>query len=182
MGESEVATSNGKRERSRATKKGKGRETRSASKLPEYPRVVFSSGKIERVERHSSDGGVPLAVGGSPIALMVSKFFYDDVPVHVAWAFGPNYISPADMLHAAVMQAAGEADFEYDARYSDLTGYLYINEAAVVGGHDLMAVFAAHEGEYGALLIQDAPIDLGELVERFENEGTEVKQGRMGVW
>lgn len=51
------------------------------------------------------------------------------------------------------LYGAGEAD--YEARYSELTGYLWTDEELTVGGHDLLDILKQSDGEYIILEIHD---------------------------
>lgn len=57
-----------------------------------------------------------------------------------------------------------------------------MEDDARVGGHDLLAIFEAHESEYGALAVQradDGPLDIGVLVEDFEQRGEVVREASL---
>jgi hypothetical protein len=47
-----------------------------------------------------------------------------------------------------VRRLFGKADTEFGACYSEITGYLWTNEAARVGGHDLIAEFRSNVGKW----------------------------------
>ena len=49
---------------------------------------------------------------------------------------------------------AGEAECEFNARYSDITGYLWTDENLIIGGHDLLEEIRSHIGSYLILQIE----------------------------
>lgn len=140
---------------------------------------MFISGLVNE---RKYDEGTALAVGSRFIAEELERFFHD--PVHVAFGFSEELVLPADMLEAAISQATGDADALLCARYSDITGFLWLDEEAVVGGHDLIEIFGSHIGEYGALAIKDSTegiLDLGELCAEFDAEGTVIHEASLGI-
>ena len=52
------------------------------------------------------------------------------------------------------MMYAGEAECEFHAHYSDITGYLWTDENLVIGGHDLLEEIRSHVGSYLLLEIE----------------------------
>ena len=84
--------------------------------------------------------------------------------VHVCYAFSAEPITPVRLLALAVMTAEGVADAALQGVYSEITGWLWLEERGKVGGHDIIDLFGRHEDEYGALGVGTGPIDLSELV------------------
>lgn len=138
---------------------------------------MFLSGKVQRRSFGEEDA---LCVGSVKLAQQMERFLLGRV--HVAYGFGEELVLPRDMLDAAIKQATGEVDAHLMARYSEVTGFLWMEEAAKVGGHDLLEIFEANEGLYGALVVQrasDGALDLGTLVEEFEERGSVVHEASM---
>lgn len=52
------------------------------------------------------------------------------------------------------MLYVGEADCEFHARYSDITGYLWTDENLIIGGHDLLGEIRSHLDSYLVLEIE----------------------------
>lgn len=71
--------------------------------------------------------------------------------VSVRYAISPTGIWPETLDEVAADELSlleGKAYSDYGAQYSDLTGYLWTDEDAKVGGHDLIAILNQHVGEY----------------------------------
>ena len=119
---------------------------------------MFISGRVDEIRYQE---GEALAIGSQFIAETLVK--YDGKQVNVVYGFSNKVIMPEDLLNSAIESANGEVDGEFYARYSELTGFLWVEEHALVGGHDLMKIFGSHKGKYGCLLIQTEPIELDDI-------------------
>lgn len=136
-------------------------------------KMIFRSGKVQMKEYPPGDGDDTIAIGNSFLAEDLEIFQYADEPVNVGFAFYDQLITPEILLESSIAQAVGEVEAHLYARYSDITGFLWLNQEAKVGGHDLLKIFEAHLGEYGALVVSHDPIDLGMLAEEYEERGLE---------
>lgn len=59
--------------------------------------------------------------------------------------------TPIDIDHideTKIVSMMGEVESQYYHRYSDLTGYLWTDEAFKCGGHDIPKILHSHMGEY----------------------------------
>ena len=57
------------------------------------------------------------------------------------------------LMENAVRSLLGDADADYGARYSEVTGYLWTDEDIMVGGHDLLEELKSQAGRYCLLEI-----------------------------
>ncbi len=80
--------------------------------------------------------------------------------VHCAYGFSDVPLTPPLMRDAQIAIAEGQADAEISARYSDVTGFLWIESHCRIGGHDLEPIFEQNIGRWAGLIIQTEPIDL----------------------
>lgn len=53
-----------------------------------------------------------------------------------------------ELMENQVLRLAGSVQADYGDRYSDMTGYLWTDEALKVGGHNLMQELNYHIGKY----------------------------------
>ena len=53
-----------------------------------------------------------------------------------------------------VRQLVGAADCDFGSRYSEMTGYLWTDEACKIGGHDLIAELRSHVGKWLILEVE----------------------------
>ncbi len=130
---------------------------------------MFVSGKVGRV---AYGEGETIGIGGEPLAKILENF--QRRRVHVTFAFSETFLLPRDLLVLSIAQAMGEVEAKLAPVYSELTGFLYVEDEGKVGGHDLLRIFSQHEGEYGCIVVQkseDGPIVMDELVEVFEKNG-----------
>jgi len=83
------------------------------------------------------------------------KAFADAFPGHVQatvrYAISPSGIWPNTLDEVAADQLSlleGKTISDYGARYSEITGYLWTDEDAKIGGHDLIALLKWNVGKY----------------------------------
>ena len=80
------------------------------------------------------------------------------------YAFSTEPLTPELVLQAAIDTAEGEVDARYSVAWSEITGYLWTNNDGNIGGHDMIAIFEQHVGEYAALIVEVEPINLADYV------------------
>ena len=69
--------------------------------------------------------------------------------VRYAIASSPNWPETLDEVAAdEISKLDGHTKADYYDRYSDLTGYLWTEENAIVGGHDLVHLLKFNVGKY----------------------------------
>jgi len=89
-----------------------------------------------------------------PLAETIS----DDLAAHGRYASVRYWTADAPMGDDEIAEAAlrllfGEADAQYTAHYSDVTGHLWTDEDINVGGHDLLEELKSQAGRYCLLEI-----------------------------
>lgn len=132
----------------------------SSSAETANPVTVHYRGMLA-VRDHSEAMDVLFLDDGDPLAERIS----DDLEQHGRYASVRYWTSAAPMgddkiAESAVRAMLGEADAQYFAHYSDITGYLWTGEDIMVGGHDLLEELKAQAGRYCLLEIsysQSAP-------------------------
>lgn len=92
-----------------------------------------------------------------PLAETIS----DDLDRHGRYASVRYWTAGTPMGDEAIMDSAvramlGEADAQYGAHYSEITGYLWTDEDINVGSHDLLEELKAQAGRYCLLEISYA--------------------------
>ena len=68
--------------------------------------------------------------------------------VSVRMAFADSEINPHTVKEDRILSYYGLLDKEFAPVYSDLSGYLWTEERFQVGGHDLLAIFKDHAGQW----------------------------------
>lgn len=58
---------------------------------------------------------------------------------------------------AAMRIVMGDANVDFNSRYSDMTGYLWTDEDLTVGGHDLIAELKSNVGKWLILEVEASP-------------------------
>ena len=124
--------------------------------------IKFLTGYIQNIPYHED---YALYLGKEPLAEELESFHNKNV--YVCYAFDDNKITPNRLCELAILSAEGLVSAELHASYSEITGFLWLNEKGEVGGHDLIEIFGQHEDEFGALVISTEPIDLTLLAERL---------------
>ena len=75
-----------------------------------------------------------------PLALMLSYKYSRNYPFWSVRYFISDVERHGDEWTAALLQHIyGDAEIEYQAAFSEITGYLWTDENFMVGGHDLLA-------------------------------------------
>lgn len=116
---------------------------------------MFLTGYIQTLDYSE---GEALYIGREPLAEVLEEF--DQKNVYVCFAFDAQEITPQRLVEIAIESAEGLVDAELGAAYSEVTGFLWVDEKGMVGGHDLVEIFGQHEKQFGALVIQTEPIDI----------------------
>ena len=130
----------------------------------ENKKILLLEGKIR--EKENGDHADALYIGADIIAEAISDNFQSHrAPVFCCWAISERPITPYDLLGIAVEQANGDVDAIYYHRYSEITGYLWTEQDAIIGGHNLVEIFGNHIKRYAILVVSDGPIDLMEVAE-----------------
>jgi hypothetical protein len=109
------------------------------------------------------DDGYATKVGDSYLAQWLEQFWREQV--YCAYAIDDAPITLDRMRDLAILSAEGLADADLSATYSEITGFLWVNERGTIGGHDLIDVIETQEGKYAAILVQREPIDWVEVTE-----------------
>ena len=126
--------------------------------------ILLLEGKIR--EKENGEHADALFIGADVVAEAISNDFrYHETPVFCCWAVSDRPLIPYDLLGIAVEQANGDVDAKYYHQYSEITGYLWTDEEAVIGGHDLLEIFRNHLKKYAILVVSNQPIDLMEVAE-----------------
>lgn len=123
---------------------------------------IFYSGKIQR-QNYSEDEA--WAIGDEDFLAEILEGYHGE-QVFACYAFSPEPITPDRLRDLAILSAEGVVDARLSGYYSEITGWLWLDEDGTIGGHDLVDIFSQHEGEYGALVIGREPIDLTALEAR----------------
>ena len=79
---------------------------------------------------------------------MSDRYYWSDRYVSIQMLTGDTPIDIDHIDETKVVSMMGEVESEYYHRYSDLTGYLWTDEAFRCGGHDIPEILRSHEGEY----------------------------------
>jgi hypothetical protein len=66
----------------------------------------------------------------------------------VSYITADKALTEEERLTAIIGMQLGVLEADYNARYSDVTGYLWTDEALNVGGHDLLAELKSHIGRW----------------------------------
>lgn len=139
--------------------------------------LKFKSGKINQIDKGDY---CQIGIGSETIEEILDNFLRHKV--NVILAFNDRWpISPYDLLEMNIEFATGEVENWSLARYSDLTGFLYLNEESSVGGHDLLRIFQNNQGNYGCILISHKKIDLNDFIEDFDEQGETVIEHNMEI-
>ena len=111
-------------------------------------------GKVE----YSADEGEGWNIGGAMVARILAGFSGSNV--YACFVFAKQPFNPINLAEYAAIAADGEAHGELTPRYSEITGYLWTDEAGGIGGHDIIAMMMSHDEEYALMVVQEEPIDL----------------------
>lgn len=102
-----------------------------------------------------------VCVGGRPLAEALEwDLRLDGERVWAVWGFSKEMLGVRELSSLAAEAADGLCDIEWDRIYSEVSGDMLLGHRAKIGGHDLEAIFSAHAGEFVALVVSTAPIDL----------------------
>lgn len=121
--------------------------------------MEFVSGKIDTYRDYGE--GYCTAIGDVPVVDVFNRHYGFS---YVAYVLGPTFIGPMEFVNAAINEANGRIDADIHHRYSDVTGYLWTDEHAKVGGHDFLEILKSTNHEYAAILISDMPLDFDMLL------------------
>lgn len=101
----------------------------------------------------SGDDCDALFVGGCNILSKLNDEI-DGQAVSVKYYISEVELTEAQLLENSLMSLCGGADVEYEACYSEYTGYLYHSKGLQIGGHDLLEELIDAQGEYLHLIIE----------------------------
>lgn len=122
--------------------------------------MEFHEGKIT-YGPHDESEGEALMLGDHFLTRLLEG--YKGEKVFVAYVFSSKKITPGRFREMAILSAEGIANPVLAAHYSEITGFLWLDDECHVGGHDLAEIFGSHENEYGAIVISREPIELTDL-------------------
>jgi hypothetical protein len=128
----------------------------------EWKEKHFLSGPIAW---HDYSEGEAIHIGEQPLARWLEN--WNGQQVWCCYVFSNKPITLRGMLDIAILSAEGLVDAELSSAWSEITGFLWVNEDGEIGGHNLITIFTDHVGQFGAVILQTEPIDLGELVEQY---------------
>lgn len=97
------------------------------------------------------EGGIFIVPAEGHVSTAFANQFPNRAFASVRYAISTNGDWPETLDEVAADTIAileGAAQSKYYHRYSDLTGYLWTEEAAVVGGHDLVSMLQFNVGKY----------------------------------
>lgn len=120
--------------------------------------MQFHSG---RIVYGGYDEGEALKLGDEFLVRLLEE--YHQQQVWCCFAFSTEPLTKQDFLEIAIQSAEGTVEAGLGVSWSETTGFLWVDETGMVGGHDLVALFDDHETQFGALLIDTKPLDLTEL-------------------
>lgn len=104
--------------------------------------------------RHWAEDHEAVFLSKSPIPLAEQLEWMSGKTVTVRYWITDRPCSRYEADEAAILTAMGVADVGIEARYGDLTGYLWTDEDLNVGGHDLMAELKSSVGKWLILEVQ----------------------------
>lgn len=124
---------------------------------------MFITGYIQQIDYIGGEYSETIYIDGEPLAEILESFRGKNV--YVCYAFSQDRITIEKMIDLSIMSAMGECDARLYGRYSEITGFLWLEQAGMVGNHNLLYIFEQHPKEFGAIVIQETPIDLTMLSE-----------------
>lgn len=68
--------------------------------------------------------------------------------VTVRYWISPEARTREQLTEDTLLRISGSVEANYESAYSECTGYLWTDEALVVGGHDLLDELSAYEGKF----------------------------------
>jgi hypothetical protein len=121
---------------------------------------MFLSGKVSDIDNWDYEA---VHIGEIPVAEALEDF--DGKNVYACYAFDDQPITTSRIIDIAIQSAEGLVDAEFGGHYSEVTGFLWLDEDGMIGGHDIVEIFRQNVGKFGALIVQEEPIDLTLLEE-----------------
>jgi hypothetical protein len=81
----------------------------------------------------------------------IAEWWADEIgeaTVTVRYWISKEARSREQLTEDTLLRISGAVEAQYEEVYSEVTGYLWTNEALVVGGHELLDELAAYEGKF----------------------------------
>lgn len=119
---------------------------------------MFFSGYVQVMDYIGGEYSETVYLGKEPLANILRG--YNGKNVYICYAFWDRRITPGDLRNLAIMSAMGECEARLFGCYSEITGFLYLEQDGAVGGHNLLSIFEENVDKFGAIVIQETPIDL----------------------
>ncbi len=106
--------------------------------------LTFSGFIIEKSFRE--DDSIFITGYDEPLVELLSEI--SEKNVSVRYWISDKELSKNELIESNVRSLSGAGDAEYEARYSDYTGYLWTDQKLEIGGHSLLGELSDYIGKF----------------------------------
>lgn len=103
----------------------------------------------EALKLYDPDGDTP----DGPLAELLKEAFAGK-QVSVRYWITDERVDRDQAQEAFLRTLFGDIEVEFNAHYSDITGYLWTDEELNIGGHDLLSELKSHKGKWLILEVE----------------------------
>jgi len=93
-------------------------------------------------------------LNGEPLAELLEDEGIHKKLINVTYYISDKEMTLEEAQLISVISITGLAKVDYEAHYSEYTGYLWTDEEFIVGGHDLLEELRTYSGKYLILNIE----------------------------